>query len=246
MAVTLYRAVGRIFRNLSACNCYNTCADVPNTVKYMEIPVSENQFELPLFAFSTFQWASDTVDAIVVSLNTKGRHSSYKSFERAMIDCLSEKYSSTRLAVQDVKQGNDVIRYYCTQGAIFDDEFNPIMMCSLLVGKEINEESGNPTGFYEYIRPVIRFSPNVFTMKGNPMERFMSGKLLSTFLADSLPIPDTYDSPRIHRSSILNREAKVIIDKIPFSVHSADVPSISTTNEDLLNIVASHIDELIQ
>ena len=246
MAVTLFRAVGRIFRNLSACNCYNTCADVPNTVKYMEIPVGGDEFELPLFAFSTFQWASDTVDAIVVSLSTKGCHSSYKSFERAMIDCLNEKYSSSKLIVQDVKQGNDVIRYYCTQGAIFDDEFNPIMICSLLIGKEINEDSGNPTGFYKYIRPVIRFSPKIFTIKGNPMERFMSGKLLNTFLADILPIPNDYNSPRMHRTSIFNKEAKVIIDKIPFSVHSADVPSISTTNEDLLNIVASHIDELIQ
>jgi hypothetical protein len=39
---------------------------------------------------------------------------------------------------------------------------------------------------------------------------------------------------------------KIEIDECPFVIRGTDVPSISVTNEDLLQLAADHIDEIIQ
>lgn len=47
-------------------------------------------------------------------------------------------------------------------------------------------------------------------------------------------------------SSNCDTKVKVLIEKIPFIIKETDVPSISTTNEELLGTALNYIDEIVE
>ena len=80
------------------------------------------------------------------------------------------------------------------------------------------------------------------------VERFIINQIIPTALSINY-----LSSPSCHRSVIYesnstncNTKVKVLIEKIPFIIKETDVPSISTTNEELLDTALNYIDEIIE
>ena len=216
--------------------------------KYMSIPINKDTFEIPTFCFNTFKTLVDSnqdteTDAIIVQLNTRNAESDYKSLDRVLRDVLQSPFINTRLVTIKVKRGNEDIIYYGTHGAIFYADLTPIAICSFLMERYTTEEG---TTKYRFLRHALRVNPDVFINKADPMERFIVNKMILICLNEQYSFPPNYLlSDRIDRNSAL-KNVKVEIDDCPFSILEADVPSISTTNQQLTQIVLDHLDEALQ
>lgn len=215
---------------------------------YMEVPIKDDVFELPLFAFHDFnnimtRDADTETEALVVDLNTAGYSSSYKTLDRVMQDVLLESFYSSRLVVIKMEQPGGNLICYGTHGAVFDEDFNPILMCSYQVQRYTQGEETR----YSLIRPIIRVHPDTFKSRETPMQKFINNKLLIACLEENLHLPYRYHLHERIDTDDTRLPARIEIDSIPFIIHKPDVPSISTTNQQLLQLALDHIDEeLIQ
>lgn len=216
------------------------------TVKYLEIPINKEVFEVPMFALYALQRviSDGTVgrtDAIVVSLADHGRKPGYKTLERNMVDVLECDFESSKLIRVDASNGSENVRYYGTHGAIFDDGYSPVAMYTCQIKRtEIDSESH--TYSYEILKPILRIRPDSYKTRGDSMEKFITNKLILTSISDSVA-PCDYNNTI---NTLPEYNVEVVIGDIPFKPIIADSPSISTTNKELLELVVDHIEEVIQ
>jgi hypothetical protein len=231
--------------------CYYSRRNSNNPIEsggYMEVPIKDDVFELPLLAFPDFNGimtrdADTETEALVVDLNTTGSSSSYRTLDRVMQDVLLESFSSSRLVAIKMEQPGGNLICYGTHGAIFDEDFNPMLLCSYQVQRYTQGEETR----YSLIRPIIRVNPDTFKSRETPMQKFINNKLLIACLEENLHLPYTYHLHRRIDTDDARLPARIEIDSMPFIIHKPDVPSISTTNQQLLQLALDHIDEeLIQ
>lgn len=209
--------------------------------KYMEIPIDEWEMEIPVFAFPTFRnIIAETLDvnSIIVHLETRWNQSCYTSLNKILEDTLRERYEGTKLMVIHDKTSTKL--YYGTYGAIFNDKFEPILMCSWVVRKYLLNNEFN----FECVNPIIRISPECFVSQSDSIERLISKK----FPMEALSGGKFHYFNREGRSLGYDPDGyvpKIIIEKSPFSIKNIDVPSISTTNEALLKTALDNIDDFM-
>lgn len=218
---------------------------------YMLIPVTGDNIEIPTMAMYSLSTVAEKIlnkkpiDAIVINLEDTGSYTSYKSVEACFRDACITSYKSARLR-KLIAVSNPEKTYYGTYGAIFDENFKPVVMLSWELKKIYRDDEQNPFR-YKFIKPILRVAPEVFINKSNTVERFIINKLIPT----TLSLTRIY-SP-IYRSKIYetnngdcNLKAKVLVEDCPFVIKETDVPSISTTNEELVGTVLNYIDEVIE
>ena len=218
---------------------------------YMLIPVTGDNIEIPTMAMYSLSTVAEKIlnkkpiDAIVINLENTGSYTSYKSVEACFRDTCITSYKSARLR-KLITVSNPEKTYYGTYGAIFDENFKPVVMLSWELKKIYRDDEQNPFR-YKFIKPILRVAPEVFINKSNTVERFIINKLIPT----TLSLTRIY-SP-IYRSKIYetnngdcNLKAKVLVEDCPFVIKETDVPSISTTNEELVGTVLNYIDEVIE
>lgn len=244
----LESVVQNIYGQYTYRNCYYhyPVDERDTTIKYLEIPINKDVFEVPMFALHALQriisdGTVNRTDAIVVSLADHGSKPNYKTLERNMVDVLESDFESSKLIRVDASNGSENVKYYGTHGAIFDDGYSPVAMYTCQVKRtEIDSESH--TYSYEILKPILRIRPESFKTRGDSMEKFITNKLILAGISDS--ITPCYYSNTINVLPEYNIE--VVIGDIPFKPIIADSPSISTTNKELLELVVDHIEEVIQ
>lgn len=223
----------------------NTSNSPVTVKKYMEIPIGSDVFELPLFAFEDFKKMHQnkkTGDVIVASLYSCGQTSDYKSLDSIMKDTLSTYFDRHLCKVQIPNSPNV---YYATFGAVFDENFTPLMMLSWIMERKVNEEGVIK---YRYKKPLLRLNPYSCLNKEDALQKFLCGRWMTATLGATVWTPSSYGCMDfIEQHDFLSfNHVKVEIDECPFTIRSTDVPSISVTNEGLLQIAADHIDEILQ
>lgn len=210
------------------------------SIKYMEIPVDSDVFEVPLFAFHKFCKMLDkgiNASTIVATLYSCGAESSYKSIEAIMRNVLYTTFDCHLSKIQIDGTSNI---YYATMGAVFDKDLNPLMVMSWQMERQ---NDGRVT--YSFKRPILHITPISFVRKEDPVQRFLVGKMLTTALDMDITTPNSvYANGVQFRTNRSFFKMKVEIDDCPFNVKGIDVPSISVTNESLLQLAAEHIDEI--
>lgn len=244
MALSLSSIIYRIFTTGNSHNRYNyrtTSAEIFSRNKYMEIPITGDSFEVPIFATNSFLSAysdEDTItDAIIVQLNTRNINCGYTSLNKVMEQTLLHKYSDTRLMVIKDKNAEDT--YYGTYGAIFDKYFNPILICSWMLERFKNEDGQDGI---KAAYPIIRISPDSFASPKDSIERFVCKKFPTEALLSSFYCHNTF---LVSINADCRSKLKIIIERSPFVIREADVPSVSTTNESLIQTALDHIDDFI-
>lgn len=213
----------------------------------MVVPISfTDTFELPTFMMSNFMpmdvLAKREDFAFVTTLKTYGKMSSYKSLDAIMRESLQKHFPTKRLVCITEDLHDPLKTYYATQGAIFDCAFNPIMMMMWQVKAEKQEDN---TLIFEFIKPILRVAPHVFIQKADSVQRYIINKIIPTALEISY-----IHKPRcrINPASIsedYQQRCSVEIDRMPFFYKRVDIPSVSTTNEMLLNIAFNHVEEAV-
>ena len=219
--------------------------DTPVTPeKYMEIPINSNVFELPLLAFEDFNKINKdrkACDVIVASLYSCGQTSGYKSFDSIMKDVLSTRFDRHLCKVQIANIPNV---YYATFGAVFDENLTPLMMLSWIMERIVHEGG---IVKYRYKKPLLRLNPHPSINKDDALQKFLCGRWMTTTLGATIFTPSSYGLDYMEDSGYSNFDyVKVEIDECPFVIRGTDVPSISVTNEGLLQLAADHIDEILQ
>ena len=251
MARSISSIIDSIFSTTDAYNhCYRrygrATGIAQSDTKYMTIPIGNGTFEVPIFAFEEFCQAvldpdarDCPSDAIVVQLNYKENQSRYTSLNAVISDVLNEKYSNSRLCKLTITKLDTT--YYGTYGALFNEEFKPIMMCSWLMEKYENQDNHTR---YRFIKPIVRIEPYCFMNKSDVLERFICNKFVSTVLEGLYHIPLSRRR-YLDITSSNNYHPKIEIDECPFTIEGADTPSVSTTNRELLQLARNHINEII-
>lgn len=219
---------------------------------YMLIPVTGDNIEIPTMAMYSLPTVEnkilqkEPIDALVVNLNNNGGYSSFKSVSASIREAFTILYKNAHLR-KLITVGDPEKTYYGTYGAIFDENFKPIVMLSWELEKIYRDDELHPFR-YKFIRPVLRVAPEVFINKSNTVERFIINQIIPTALSINY-----LSSPSCHRSMIYesnstncNTKVKVLIEDCPFVIKETDVPSISTTNEELLDTALNYIDEIME
>ena len=249
----LKTAISYCFECITA-DTYSISRSISFTDKssYMLIPVTGDNIEIPtmaMFSLPTLEnkiLQKEPIDALAVNLNNNGGYSTFKSVSASIRDAFTVLYKNAHLR-KLVTVGDPEKAYYGTYGAIFDENFKPIVMLSWELKKIYRDDEQDPFR-YKFVRPVLRVAPEVFINKSNTVERFIINQIIPTALSINY-----LSSPSCHRSVIYesnsvncNTKVKVLIEKIPFIIKETDVPSISTTNEELLDTALNYIDEIIE
>ena len=214
--------------------------------RFMEIPIRENTFEIPLLALNSFMNAlrlGDRHDSLIAELYSTGRTSQFRSLDAIVKDVLSTPFYK-RLVKVTLPNVSNV--YYSTFGALFDADLKPLMMMSWIMERTIGEDRHY---MYSFKKPLLRIDPVSFVSKEDPVQKLLSGRLLSNALENSMYPPRYYelrDYFTTDRFAGRDYKVKVEIDECPFILKSVDVPSISVTNESLLQLAADNIHEVMQ
>lgn len=217
---------------------------------YMLIPVIGDNIEIPTMAMYSLPTLEnkilqkEPIDALVVNLNNNGGYSSFKSASASIRDAFTVLYKNAHLR-RLVTVGDPEKTYYGTYGAIFDENFKPIVMLSWELEKIYRDDEQVPFR-YKFIRPILRVAPEVFINKSNTVERFIINQIIPIALSITYLSSPIFHRSMIYESNSGNCKVKVLIEKILFIIKETDVPSISTTNEELLDTALNYIDEIIE
>ena len=247
----LKTAISYCFEYVAA-DTYSISRSISFTDKssYMLIPVTGDSIEIPtmtMYSLPTLEnkiLQKEPIDALVVNLNNNGGYSSYKSVSTSIRDAFTVLYKNAHLR-KLVTVGDPEKTYYGTYGAIFDENFKPIVMLSWEL-KKIYRDEDQDSFRYKFIRPILRVAPEVFINKSNSVERFIINKIIPTALSITYLSSPIFHRSMIYESNSGNCKVKVLIEKIPFIIKETDVPSVSTTNEELLDTALNYIDKIIE
>lgn len=247
----LKTAISYCFECITA-DSYSISRSISFTDKssYMLIPVTGDNIEIPTMAMYSLPTLEnkilqkEPIDALVVNLNNNGGYSSFKSVSASIRDAFTVLYKNAHLR-KLVTVGDPEKTYYGTYGAIFDENFKPIVMLSWELKKIYRDDDQDPFR-YKFIRPILRVAPEVFINKSNTVERFIINQIIPTALSVTYLSSPIFHRSMVYESNSGNCKVKVLIEKIPFIIRETDVPSISTTNEELLGTALNYIDEIVE
>lgn len=215
---------------------------------YVDVDLSTPVFELPLFCLKYFcknlQRITENIQGLhlAVPLRYYGKQSSYKSMPTILSkEVLFSEIS--KLGLYKIPVSSDSY-YYGTQGAVFDKDMKALCIASwrmLLTTDETSE--GTPVNTLTLSRPILRISPHVYLDKADPVQSFIANKLLKTFLEHPVTAISYYTMPYLTKD-YGNYTVQVIFEESPFPITSVPTPSISTSQQSLINTVIDNISDL--
>lgn len=215
----------------------------------MVIPMTQDTFELPALANNAVfleKTRDGMVDTVVLPL-----YCDRKSWYKTTASCIQNSINySCRTPIQIPNPGAEGSPYYCACGAIFDKDFQPVLMVSWTMERvSVEDAKEEDWAFrFRFLQPILRVSPEVIINKSNPIERYIVNQIIPKTLSLSVVTPAYYSRSDVFVKdfSTRSRTPQVIIDKMPFEIKKVEAPSVSTTNKELLNVALSHIEEVIE
>ena len=208
------------------------------------IPVSGDTFEIPVFAICNTSIVENIkkglVDTVVANINWYNVFNRYKSLNASFYSSITEKFSDTGLIKLPVKDGETDC--YITHGAVFDHNLQPLFMLTWAFQKVAPSENNLS---YKYslqgLYPIVRVAPQVIIDKNHSVHKYIANRVLPSILSlESVYVPEiatnNYGQPF---------SPKALIEPIPFTVRRPSLPSVNTSNADLLHSALDHFDDFI-
>lgn len=240
--------IQRCFEGYLQDSIYFNTDTVIRNFQYMSIPIFKDVFELPVFMIGKLSncnlpVTSDEVDSFTACLNYIGTESSFKTLSSKIRAILINVFNRARLVKIPLDtQGENY--YYGTCGAIFNKNLMPVMIMSWRIEK-VQQDNPDKSFVYKFTQPILRVSPSVFTVKADSLTRYIINQIIPNALRNR------YNAPHIYRNSLFlstyeSFSIKVDIGEFPFTLQKVNAPSVSTTNEELLNVALANIDEIAE
>ena len=240
------------------CNCpsnnyWSTPPDNFSTMRYLEIPFSRGMIEVPTFAFNSFLAAVvEDYSNLPAFLAAKLKVSTHQTYLRT-VDSIAKsfmplEFRTERLFMVQLREDSPI--YYMSHGLILNADFKPIVMCSWLLEEVPNyEEIGAK---YKFVRPIVRIAPSCFLEEPNTVSRFIANKLFKNAMGLEVSSPtmsQTCDVPwrqaiSVIRDAYSRTKVTVEVGNIPFNTRYKDSPSISTTNDKIMEIARNCVSDI--
>lgn len=195
--------------------------DVWEHTKMMTVPTTGESFEIP--SFLTTRARLFDKDALVVNLNSWDYVPRYVSVANALGQALVEEFPTKRLI--KVKITKLDIPYYATKGAIFDAEFNPLIMAVWKVERSLVDPNQ-----ILFQKPILRVSPKCFIENKDPVQRYVVQKILKCTL-ETKTMDEQGNEVQI----------AVAIEDCPYTITKAAPPNVYTTSEQLRQAAIGHL-----
>lgn len=230
----LNNALERLFLGYSSGGGYYS-SDFPITLphRYLEMPIQKETIEIPIIALSAFL---DTVgrgekmpDAYVHKLPQRIREFRYKSLDANMRNALV----GSLLCGIKIKRGGEDHYYYLDRGVIYNENLEIMMLCSWVIKPEVKEG----TTVYRIQYPLIRVDARCVTPPDDPMKRYIMNKIVPTAVQTSMYL---YREQNIIMDTH-GMNPQIIIGEMPYKLKIPDMPSINTSNKELIEIVTNHL-----
>lgn len=217
---------------------------------YLEIPLNDNIFEVPVVAIETFRDMAlkghDNIDALSIILYNDGRKAVYVTPDRNMREILASNWQHNHLVCIKVSQNDNTIIYYGGNGMLLTKDLDVIMMLSWQLKRTLYiDKDNNLTIKYKVLRPILRIDPDCYN-NSDPMLKWCTNKLFKTGLAEKVFFSCSQETTRIFRpNSNVIMSPSIVIEKSPFNIKTPDMPDVLTTREEILQPAIDHIEDLV-
>jgi len=219
--------------------------------RYMDIAISVPVFEVPLFYMPWFTkhlqdvCHADTENLHLVAplLAFDNRYVRYKTIPSILAKQVFQSEFHKDGLLKIAVPNSDVV-YYGTHGAVFDSGMHPIFIASWKIRRKDKPSLDNTFSQLVLQNPVIRISPQCYLERNDGVQSFIANKLLKTFLESKVPIPCFYTMPYLDKEDSFYRDVQVILENSPFNITSVPNPSVSTTQQELRDVVIDNIQDL--
>lgn len=195
-------------------------------------------FLLPHFVnFCINKLYDDGFQNIAVPLIVNKQLPSFKTLDPNIKDCFSKRFYVHGLC----RLTNSPNITYAAPAVIFDSDFNVLCTLSLKFKYKKTGDYGNKIFTIE--KCLFRVSPKVYLDKKDKVCRYICNQLIPSFMDSNHGYYYNNSNDVIEVFNSLDKVA-ILIEDIPFNIVKASVPSISTTNEEIMKTVADNIEEI--
>lgn len=209
---------------------------------HMIVPINKPIFEIPVLACNFINVKGtlrgknlanfDTLDIPIETINAEAPYKTSSAFLKYILPLDVRDNGLTKFTIEE---NGASYTYYGGMGTLLDEDFQPIVLFSWIV-----EKVPGVVSYVNAIKPIIRISPKVFEKKDG-LQRYIVNKFLKIVFSINAVIGSYPSSFMVfHGNSI---PITVVFEDSPFTVRRTDVPSVSTTDGELRNIVLHHMDE---
>lgn len=245
-----YNALG-VFNSLDG-NSYsnrlidNLSLDTNNVYKLnLVVNIKEDEIEIPVVAREHFEGYISSkmlgnlgnVDKLILPLYDNLNSHSRRTFDSILRHIFSISYDG-RLQKIITNKGEVC---YGGKGIILDENFNPLLMCTLLT-KIRDYEGENKRVYY---RPVCYVHPKVFEEPTKLIHKGIITKLIPLYTNTEILTPNLYGN-RLFLNCFEDKKVKVVIDNFDRFFTRPVKPTPSTCSNEVLNeCLVDNIEDII-
>ena len=190
----------------------------------IEIPViAREHFENLVLEKINYPLAVGT-KRIILPLYDNAPSQERRTFDSIIMQMFNNVRFDMRL--QKITTSKDEV-YYGGKGIIFDENYTPLLLCTLAARKVHTEESGNSMVYY---RPVCHVSPKVFLESDKLINKGIIKKLIPFYTSEEVRFPDCMFGVNPE-----SKKVKVVVDNFDKFFIEPIKPTPSATINDALN-----------
>lgn len=216
--------------------------------RYLITKVNGDEIEIPIIARDHIEWiisnnispSSGTlsIQTIILPLYENSIPQSKRAFNKFINQFFIDTDYSRRLRKITSAKGEV---YYGGKGLIFDDRYNPLILC-VLKAKKVQVDGSFKVG---YLRPVVYINPIVFTESDKLINKGIIKKIIPYYTSRKIPFPTTVSSISYNAPTKWDK-AVVIIDNLDRFFVKPTVPNPqSCTTESLNECLVNNIDDIL-
>ena len=190
----------------------------------IEIPViAREHFENLVLEKINYPLAVGT-KRIILPLYDNAPSQERRTFDSIIMQMFNNVGFNMRL--QKITTSKDEV-YYGGKGIIFDENYTPLLLCTLAARKVHTEESGNSMVYY---RPVCHVSPKVFLESDKLINKGIIKKLIPFYTSEEVRFPDCMFGVNPE-----SKKVKVVVDNFDKFFIEPIKPTPSAITNDVLN-----------
>lgn len=211
------------------------------------VDISSDEIEVPMFAKAVIEWEvccnmereapEDKIQKVVIPLYVNSYNQNRRTADSIINEFFSRVSFSRRLQKVTTNKGEV---YYGGRGIIFDGNFKPLILCSMLCRKE-ECRSNEYMGYY---KPIIRVSPEVFLNETSLINKTILKKIIPYYLTHSIPYINT--AARFRNSLPRDAKPQILIEDFSKFIETPTLPNPSTCSNEALNkLLLDNINDIL-
>ena len=201
----------------------------------IEIPViAREHFENLVLEKINYPLAVGT-KRIILPLYDNAPSQERRTFDSIIMQMFNNVRFDMRL--QKITTSKDEV-YYGGKGIIFDENYTPLLLCTLAARKVHTEESGNSMVYY---RPVCHVSPKVFLESDKLINKGIIKKLIPFYTSEEVRFPDCMFGVNPE-----SKKVKVVVDNFDkFFIEPIKPTPSAITNDALNECLIDNMDDIM-